>query len=115
MRRGKITSYDHDTVGAKIVKDFLHFYSEDEEFVQKVSALVKYHMHMLYILKGLPFGNIENMVNEVDTDEIGLLCRCDRLGRAGVDRGSVEIEYQEFRERLKTSIISMVMDYGVYF
>jgi putative nucleotidyltransferase with HDIG domain len=103
-RKGKITSYDHDTVGARLTKDFLQCYTEDDNFIQEVSALVRYHMHMLYILKGLPFGNTKKMLQEVDAEEIALLCRCDRLGRSGVDADSVEAEYDEFKNRIMGSL-----------
>lgn len=99
-RRGKITSYDHDTVGAKLSIEFLRCYTDDEIFIKTVSALVRYHMHMLYILKGFPFGNSRKMLEEVDAEEIALLCRCDRLGRTGVDAKAVEDEYDEFRRKI---------------
>ena len=86
VRKGRITSYDHDELGAKISKEFLEEYTNDEDFIKKVCLMVKYHMHMLYVLKGLPFGNPRQMVKDVDIHDIALLCRCDRLGRIGVDK-----------------------------
>ncbi|MHB8128628.1 MAG: HDIG domain-containing metalloprotein [Mobilitalea sp.] len=101
MRKGKITSYDHDSVGEKLCIDFLHIFTKEEDFIQKVSALVKYHMHMLYVLKDLSFGDVKNMLRKVDNKEIALLGRCDRLGRTGVDREAVEAEYQEFLTKIQ--------------
>ena len=100
-RKGKITSYDHDVLGAKLVKEFLATYTRDEEFTSKVENLVKYHMHMLYVLKNLPFGDPQRMLKEVDPHELALLCRCDRLGRKGVDRQTEEDNYRKFAARIK--------------
>ncbi|MDF2941659.1 MAG: hypothetical protein K0S01_517 [Herbinix sp.] len=100
-RRGRITSYDHDKEGEKLCIDFLHALTDDEEFVQKVAALVRYHMHMLYVLKELPYADTNNMLRRVDIHEIALLCRCDRLGRAGADIEAEEVEYREFLTRLE--------------
>lgn len=102
IRKGRITSYDHDVVGAGVSKKFLNYYTKDDDFINKVSVMVKYHMHMLYVLKGLPFGNPKQMVMEADIHDIALLCRCDRLGRIGAD---IEVEinnYKEFLKRCKT-------------
>lgn len=95
-RKGKITSYDHDTVGAVRAEEFLRELTQEEELIGKVTGLVKYHMHMLYVLKKLPFGNPERMLQEVSPQEIALLCRCDRLGRTGVDLQEEEKNYRDF-------------------
>lgn len=95
-RKGKITSYEHDTKGALRAEEFLRALTVDEKLIRKVIALVKYHMHMLYVLKKLPFGNPERMLQEVDPQEIALLCRCDRLGREGVNQREEEDNYREF-------------------
>ena len=95
-RRGKITSYEHDTKGALRAEEFLREFTEDEKLIRKVIALVKYHMHILYVLKKLPYGNPKRMLEEVDSQEIALLCRCDRLGRKGADHREEEANYREF-------------------
>ncbi len=95
-RKGKITSYDHDTVGAVRAEEFLREFTGEEELIRRVAGLVRYHMHMLYILKKLPYGKPERMLQEVDAEEIALLCRCDRLGRTGVDHQEEESNYREF-------------------
>lgn len=98
VRKGRITSYEHDVVGARLTKSFLEFYNQDSDFVEKVSNMVKYHMHILYVLKGLPFGNPSKMVKETDIHDIALLCRCDRLGRMGADPDEEEKDYKKFLE-----------------
>lgn len=101
MRKGRITSYDHDVVGEKLCIDFLRALSAEEDFIQKVAALVRYHMHMLYVLKELPYGDVNNLIKRVDIHEISLLCRCDRLGREGAEIEKEETEYREFLARLE--------------
>lgn len=100
-KKGKITSYDHDTVGERLSKEFLQAFTHDKELIEKVSLLVKYHMHMLYVLNNLKFGNVRKLVEEVDIQEIARLCRCDRMGRGGVNREEEEANYYEFLSRLK--------------
>lgn len=101
IRKGRITSYDHDTVGAELSKKFLEYYTEDRSFIEKVSLMVKYHMHMLYILKGLPYGNPIQMVKETDIHDLALLCRCDRLGRIGANVKEETENYNLFLSKLK--------------
>lgn len=98
VRRGRITSYDHDKVGAKTSKTFLEFYTKDNEFITKVSMMVKYHMHMLYVLKKLPFGNLTQMLKDTDIHDLALLCKCDRMGRIGAD---VELENNNYERFIK--------------
>jgi putative nucleotidyltransferase with HDIG domain len=101
MRKDKITSYDHDKAGEKLCMEFLLAFSEEEEFIRKVSSLVRYHMHMLYVLKELPYKDVAGMLRDVDIHEIALLCRCDRMGRTGADVEAEDSEYREFLTKLK--------------
>ena len=100
-RKGKITSYDHDKLGAELCENFLRVFTDDINFIQKVSSLVRYHMHMLYVLKDMPYGNPKSLINEVNIYEISLLCRCDRMGREGVDLEEEEENYQQFLKKLQ--------------
>lgn len=100
VRKGKITSYNHDTVGAKLSKEFLEYYTDDRDFIEKVSMFVKYHMHMLYVLKGLPFGNPSQMLKDTDIHDLALLCRCDRLGRTGADEEEEIKNYYLFLDKM---------------
>jgi putative nucleotidyltransferase with HDIG domain len=102
MRKGKITSYDHDRVGEKLSADFLHALTKQQELIEKVSAMVRYHMHMLYVLNELPYADVENILQRTDIWEIALLCRCDRLGRTGADTEAEEKEYHDFLARLQS-------------
>lgn len=106
-RKGKITSYDHDREGEKLSSEFLQILTDDTDLIRRVSMLVRYHMHMLYVLKKLPYGDIKGLMQNVDAHEIALLCRCDRLGRTGAD---IEAENEEYRlfaaelDRIKSTI-----------
>lgn len=102
VRKGKITSYDHDKVGEKLCIDFLSYFVKDRDFILSTAALVRYHMHMLYVLKNLPYADIRGLMKEVDSEDIALLCRCDRLGRLGADLAAEESDYSKFLERLMT-------------
>lgn len=101
IRKGKITSYDHDKEGEKLCIEFLHYFGFEEEFIKDVSSLVRYHMHILYTLKNLPHGDIKGLLENVDIEEIALLCRCDRYGRTGVNREAEEAEYRKFLKILQ--------------
>lgn len=99
-RKGKITSYDHDKVGADLCKDFIKQFTEDEVFINKVSDMVLYHMHMLYVLNDLKFADTKNLIKKVNIEDLALLCRCDRLGRLGVDRQAEDNNYKLFLKSL---------------
>lgn len=80
-RKGRWTSYNHDIEGYNIVKKMLIKETNNEEFVEKVSQLVKFHMHHIYILKNLPFGSIKHLIESNNVNDIVLLFICDKLGR----------------------------------
>lgn len=94
VRGGRITAYDHDKWGEKLALDFLREFTEDETFMQAVAKLVRWHMQILFVVKKLPFAELESMVKEVDIDELGLLSLCDRLGRGGLSERQRNEEYE---------------------
>lgn len=98
----KITSYNHDRVGADLSKEFLEAVTSEQDFIVKVCLLVKYHMHMLYILKDLPFSDKKGLISSVDRNDIALLGYCDRLGRKAANRNQVMEEYRRFYSMLET-------------
>ena len=106
IRKGRITSYDHDRTGAQLAGKFLSEFMEEDGFIEKVTSLVRYHMHMLYVLKDLPYGNTGMLLKEVDIHDIALLCLCDRLGRGRVSRGEEEDNYRKFLFRLQSHTTS---------
>ena len=80
-KKGKITSYDHDKFGERLAVKFLKEFTDDQEFINQVSKMVRWHMQILFVTKGLPFADIRRMTSEVSIDDIALLGLCDRLGR----------------------------------
>ena len=97
-RKGKITSYDHDKVGEELSEQFLNVFTDDRDFVYRVSKLVKYHMQILFVANNLPFADIESMKLETDYKEIALLGFCDRMGRTN---SSKKVEEENIKRFLK--------------
>ncbi|NMM64702.1 HDIG domain-containing protein [Clostridium sp. P21] len=96
-RKGKITSYDHDIVGEKLSIDFLQEFGCSEDFIKKVSYLVRWHMQTLFVVKNMPFANIKDMVAEGNFKEVALLSLCDRLGRGGMTAQKIKEEKNNVR------------------
>lgn len=92
MRKGKITSYDHDKVGKELSVDFLTEFECSEDFIEKVSYLVRWHMQILFVVKDMPFANIKGMTSEGNFKEVALLSLCDRLGRGGMTSERIRLE-----------------------
>lgn len=92
ITKGRITSYDHDKMGERLSTKFLKEFTSDHEFINRVSKMVRWHMQILFVTKGLPFADIRKMATEVPLDEIALLGLCDRLGRGNmtIDKKLVE-------------------------
>ncbi|MBZ9688717.1 HDIG domain-containing protein [Clostridium estertheticum] len=100
IRKGKITSYDHDTVGAELCRKFLETFTQEEDFIKQVVALVRWHMQTLFVMKDLPFGNVKSMTSEISIKEIALLSECDRLGRGELN----DVKIKEEKENIKAFI-----------
>jgi putative nucleotidyltransferase with HDIG domain len=100
VRKGRITAYGHDVAGERLAKEFLSCFTDDLAFIGNVALLVKYHMHILYVLKDLPFKDMEGMKRDVDVFDVALLGFCDRLGRKGSD---LEAEKTNMKNFLKMS------------
>ena len=101
IRKGKITSYDHDIIGEKLSTEFLQVFTEDKEFIDQVAKMVRWHMQILHVVKGLPYANIEKMTSEVSITEIALLGLCDRLGRGGITKEKEQEEQKNIDTFIK--------------
>ena len=99
VRNGRITAYDHDKVGAKLAKVFLRAFTDDEKFVDEVSKLIRYHMQILFVVKDLPFADIEGLKLNTDIKELALLGLCNRLGRQGSDTANEEKNVEMFLQK----------------
>ncbi|WP_040212260.1 HDIG domain-containing metalloprotein [Clostridium polynesiense] len=81
-RKGRWTSYDHDKVGEKMVMEFFQELGfENKDLALKISKMARWHMQALFVIKSLPFADIETMIEEVEVEELALLTVSDRLGR----------------------------------
>lgn len=85
-RKGKITSYDHDRVGAKLAVEFLTALGQEEKFIHQVTAPVRWHMQLLHVVQSNRFADIPAMRREVPIEDVALLGMCDRMGRLGADQ-----------------------------
>lgn len=105
-RKGRWTSYDHDTVGAEMTLRLLRDVEDNQDFIDKVSKLVKYHMHYLYVEKNLPFGNPRKLIEETSIEQIALLSYADRCGRGNLSKADRE-ETKEAIDRFKNKLNNM--------
>ena len=107
VRRGKITSYDHDKAGAELSRRFLAALTDESDLISGVYWLVRYHMHILYVVGGLPYANVPDMSDKTNIRDLALLGYCDRLGRAGADKkdelDTVFLFLKKCNERIDTS------------
>lgn len=102
-RNGKITSYDHDKIGANLAWKFLAEFSDDDEFMRKVTMLVRWHMQILFVVNNLPFADVKTMKRQADVTEVALLGLCDRLGRLNADRKKEEENIKAFLGKVGTA------------
>lgn len=98
VRKGKITSYNHDKAGERLSREFLSYFTDDEEFIKTVCGLVRYHMQILFVVKEMPLADLNGMREHTDIREIALLGLCDRLGRGTQKRREEEANIQKFME-----------------
>jgi putative nucleotidyltransferase with HDIG domain len=99
VRRGKITSYDHDKLGAKLVTEFFNEFPREDDLAERVASLVRWHMQLLFVVKGLPFADIRSMREQADINEVALLSLCDRMGRTGAERPREEENIKIFLQK----------------
>lgn len=95
LRKGRLTSYNHDKVGAKEARKFLESCNEDQTFIDQVCSLVRWHMQSLFFTKNLPFKDLQAIIEEVDLKDFILLTTSDRLGRGDLDNNRVQEELEE--------------------
>ncbi|MCR3757422.1 HD domain-containing protein [Clostridium felsineum] len=98
IRKGKITSYDHDKIGENMAREFLEFFIEDEDFIYKVIKLVRWHMQTLFVVKNMSFADSKTMLKETSLNEIALLSLSDRLGRKPLSSGKIQEEKENVKK-----------------
>ncbi len=97
IRKGKLVSYDHDKVGARMAKEFLEQFNVDDEFIQEVQALVRWHMQILFVVKDMSFANVKAMEKDISADKVALLGICDRLGRGNDTEEAIKMEEENIK------------------
>lgn len=102
-KKGRITAYNHESVGADLCAKFLREFTTDEKFISKVRGLVRWHMQILHVVKDMPFADIESMKKETDINEIALLGFCDRMGRTKADAKNEINNIKIFLEKCRSS------------
>ncbi|MZK50518.1 HDIG domain-containing metalloprotein [Clostridium beijerinckii] len=103
LRKGRLTSYNHDSVGAEMAREFLTYFNMEENFIDEVSGLVRWHMQSLFVTKDMKFQNIGDMLRDVDINEIFLVSLSDRLGRGDLDHieiNKTKEEVRKFKEKI---------------
>ena len=101
IKNGKIISYGHDALGAKLAREFLQFFGCDERFIDGVVALVQWHMQILYFENKLPFLNEKELREKADMREVGLLSLCDRIGRKDSDEQQEKQKVERFVKKIE--------------
>lgn len=94
LRRGRITSYNHDKASLQIAEDFLMYmgYSREDEFFQHVANLVRLHMQILFVVKDLEYADYNKIAKSGYIEEVATLGICDRLGRGPMTKEKVAEE-----------------------
>lgn len=104
-RKGKITSYDHDKVGEKLTVKFLKQLTDDKGFIDAVARMVRWHMQTLFVVKDMPFADIDTMLEQVTLEEIALLSLSDRLGRGKMNPEKEALERENINQFIQKSRI----------
>ena len=99
VRKGKITSYDHEKVGVELARRFLSGFEADKVLTDRVCMLIRYHMQILFVVKDMPFADIKGMKENTDVTEVALLGLCDRLGRLHADLAAEKANVRCFLEK----------------
>ena len=105
LRKGRLTSYNHDIVGAGMAEEFLNYFNEKESFIREVRGLVRWHMQSLFVTKDMKFQNIGDMLKDVNINEIVLVSLSDRLGRGNLDYKEIEdtrVQIKKYKEKLSS-------------
>ena len=72
---------------------------EDEELIRKVTALIRWHMQILFVVRSMQFADIKSMAKEADIEEVALLGYCDRMGRRDADQKAENENLKVFMEK----------------
>lgn len=107
IRKGKLTSYNHDIVGADMVREFLSYFNEEKNFIEEVTGLVRWHMQSLFVTKNLKYQNVDAMLKDVNINDIVLVSLSDRLGRGSLNYNEIRETKEQiniFKEQIAKSL-----------
>jgi tRNA nucleotidyltransferase (CCA-adding enzyme) len=107
-KKGKITAYNHEKVGADLSIKFLKEFTTDDEFIKKVASLVRWHMQILHVVKDMPFADINAMKEDTDIAEVALLGFCDRMGRTKVNIEKEKNNIKIFMEKCGVDVPALM-------
>ena len=104
--KGRYITHGHDDAGEPIAKSLLLRLGQSEDFVNKVSTLVKYHMKPILFVKDSAGGSAYRRLNRnleavgLSMDELNIVSVADRLGRTSDKALQLDTEVNdEFRKR----------------
>ena len=100
VKKGRIIAYDHDKIGGEMAIEFLKKLTDEDAFIDKVSKLVRWHMQILFVVKELPFAELNKMMSQVSYKEVALLGFCDRLGRGELKEDKIQQEKDTIKKFL---------------
>ena len=106
IRKGKLTSYNHDIAGADMTRVFLAYFDEEESFINEVTSLVRWHMQSLFVTKNLKYQNVDAMLEEVTINDIVLVSLSDRLGRGNLKGDEIKetkTQINTFKEKISAA------------
>lgn len=106
IRKGKLTSYNHDIAGADMTRVFLAYFNEEESFINEVTSLVRWHMQSLFVTKNLKYQNVDAMLEEVTINDIVLVSLSDRLGRGNLKGDEIKetkTQINTFKEKISAA------------
>lgn len=86
-----------------MAREFLTYFNMEENFIDEVRGLVRWHMQSLFVTKDMKFQNIGDMLRDVDINEIFLVSLSDRLGRGNLDHieiNKTKEEVRKFKEKI---------------
>lgn len=94
VRKGRITSYDHDKVGGDMIKEILISFGilPEDKLYKYIYSLVRLHMQVLHVVKDNEFADYDLILKSGFYRDVALLGLCDRLGRGQKTQEEIEKE-----------------------
>lgn len=92
MRDGKLTTYDHDEVGADMMEGILGRLTAEKDVIEKVESLVRHHMKPTFLMHAQKMNKdwanpkvrdsaIRRLAKKVDIPMIVMISSVDKMGR----------------------------------